>query len=83
MNALIDLSARQLRQAAQLRERIDSLQSELSRLLGNSQYGARSAPVARPGGRGRRHMSAATKAKLAAIARARWKQAKAQGKKAL
>lgn len=83
MNALIDLSARQLRQAAQLRERIDSLQSELNRILGNSQASVRSAPSSGTGRRGKRHMSAATKAKLAAIARARWKQAKSQGKKAL
>jgi hypothetical protein len=83
MNALIDLSARQLRQAARLKERIDTLQSELSRLLGSSQSSARSAPTSGASRRGKRHMSAATKAKLAAIARARWKQAKSQGKKAL
>jgi hypothetical protein len=83
MNALIDLSARQLRQAAQLRERIDELQSELSRLLGGSYSSARMGSPGGGGRRGRRHMSPATKAKLAAIARARWKQAKAQGKKAL
>lgn len=34
-------------------------------------------------GRGKRTMSPAARAKLAAIARARWKKAKAAGKKAL
>src|SRR5258708_39965840 len=73
-----DVSAKQLRKAANLKERIESLQDDLNRILGNSGVGS-----AASGARTRRSMSAATKAKLAAIARARWKKAKAQGKKVL
>jgi hypothetical protein len=77
-----DVTAKQLRQAANLRERIDSLQDDLNRILGNSVVRGAKAP-ATTGARTRRSMSAGTKAKLAAIARARWKKAKAQGKKVL
>jgi hypothetical protein len=82
VNLLIsELSAKQLRQAANLKERIDSLQGELNHILGSSSLGA--AVKQRHGAKPKRTTSAATKAKLAAVARARWKKAKAQGKSAL
>jgi hypothetical protein len=78
--SISELSARQLRQAANLKERIDTLQRDLNQILGSSSLGA----ITRgDNARAKRTMSAATKAKLAAIARARWKKAKAQGKSAL
>jgi hypothetical protein len=78
--SISELSARQLRQAANLKERIDILQRELNQILGSSSFGA----VTREDhARAKRTMSAATKAKLAAIARARWKKAKSEGKSAL
>ena len=78
--SISELSARQLRQAANLKERIDILQRELNQILGSSSSGA----VTREDqGRAKRTMSAATKAKLAAIARARWKKAKSEGKSTL
>ena len=65
-----NLSAQQLRQAATIKEQIDSLQSELGRLLGSSISSAS----------GKRTMSAAARAKIAATQKARW--AKLNGKKA-
>ena len=68
MNSLLtDLSPRQLREAADLQERIQSLQQELSQVLG---------PVARPDHAAttpqKRKMSPAAIAKIRAAAKARW-----------
>ena len=68
---MIDLSASQLRRAANIKDKIESLQKELSRLLGSTDGAA--AP------RKRRKMSAAGRRKIAAAARARW--AKVKGRK--
>jgi hypothetical protein len=65
-----NLSAQQLRRAATIKEKIDSLQSELDRLLGSSTLSASN---------GRRTMSASARAKIAAAQKARW--AKVNGKK--
>src|SRR6266567_3501979 len=63
---LRNLSAKQLRRAAGIREKIESLQGELNQMLGG--FG----PAA-PAGRGRkRRISAAGRARIAAAARARW-----------
>jgi hypothetical protein len=67
-HALKNLSAKQLRNAAALRARIDKLEAQLAALLGGS-----AAPAA---GR-RRRFSAATRAKMAAAQRARWAKRKA------
>ena len=67
MNTLANLSAKQLRQAAQLKERIDSLEAELTRVLG-----AASASGNQP----RRRMSAAAIAKISAAQKARWARVK-------
>ena len=58
------LSASQLRRAADIKDKIESLNNELTRLLGSSTVAA--APHKR------RKMSAAARAKIAAAARARW-----------
>src|ERR1017187_7343981 len=58
------LSASQLRSAADIKDKIESLQNELNRLFGSS--GVAAAP------RTRRKMSAAARAKIGAAARARW-----------
>jgi hypothetical protein len=68
---MTNLSASQLRRAADIKDKIESLQKELSRLLGGTKG------VAAP--RKRRKMSAAGRAKIAAAARARW--AKVKGRK--
>jgi len=85
MNSILaEVSARDLRKAAALKERIEELQSELSRLLGSgggASGGRLTSTVS--SGRGRRRMSAAARARLAEIARARWKKAKAAGKSRL
>src|SRR6266446_9794586 len=70
-SSLTDLSPRQLRQAADLKERIDSLQHELSQILGVVAP-VNHAPTAQP----KRRMSAAARARIAAGARARWARIK-------
>jgi hypothetical protein len=82
MNSLLtNVSARNLRQAAAIRERIEDLERELSRVLGSPSTGSSRWGSASSGrGPGRRKMSAAAKARLAEIARARWKKAKASGR---
>ncbi|HEX3628518.1 MAG TPA: hypothetical protein VH280_24175 [Verrucomicrobiae bacterium] len=65
MNDLLNLSAEQLRRVADIKERIESLQYELGRVLGGGSAGRV------PGGRIVR-MSAAGRARIAAAQRARW-----------
>ena len=74
MSSITNLSVQQLRKAAALKEKIQSLEKELSRLLGSA-----TAPTAgaQPG-RKKFKMSAAAKAKISAAAKARW--AKIKGK---
>lgn len=65
---LSTLTAKDLRRAADLRERIDALEQELNELLGHTTAKApATAPVA-----GKRRLSAAGKARIAAAAKARW-----------
>jgi hypothetical protein len=66
---VINLSPAQLRKAADLKERIDSLNSELASLLGGD---SALNPQPLPPKAGRRQMSAAGRARIAAAARARW-----------
>jgi hypothetical protein len=68
----MDISVQALQEAVSIRRQIDTLQKRLSSILGGS-------PTARVTRKGR-GMSAATRAKLAAAARARWARIKA-GKK--
>jgi hypothetical protein len=65
-----NLSAEQLRRAATIKDKIDRLQTELDRLLGSSnEKGTQT---------GKRGMSAAGRARIAAAQKARW--AKVNGK---
>jgi hypothetical protein len=67
----MDISVEALQEAISIRRQIDTLKKRLSSIL----RGATTAPSTR-GGR-RRHISAGTRAKLAAAARARWARMKA------
>ena len=71
MNSITNITPQQLRHAADIQERIQSLQTELAAVLG--------APAAAEAPR-KRHMSAAGRAAIAAAARARW--ARLRGAKA-
>jgi hypothetical protein len=65
---ITELSPKQLRRAATLKEKIESLQADLARLLGGS---AAPAP-GKPGRRKRRKMSAEARARIAEAQRRRW-----------
>ena len=71
MNSIINLSVKQLHRAASIKHQIETMQEQLSRLLGGT-VGA-----ATP--RKRRKMSAAGRRRIAAAQKARW--AKAKGRK--
>jgi len=70
----MDISIQALQEAVSIRRQIDTLQKRLSSILG----GSRASPATAKGGR--RSMPAATRAKLAAAARARWARIKGQTK---
>jgi hypothetical protein len=70
----MDISVEALQEAVSIRRQIDTLQKRLSSILADSRAGAATAK------RGRRPMPAATRAKLAAAARARWARIKGQTK---
>jgi hypothetical protein len=82
---LSNISAADLRRAADLRERIDVLQAELSKILGTAPNGVQLSQSAAPRKKDRRlrKRSPALKARLSAIAKARWKKVKASGRNAL
>jgi len=69
------LSVKQLRKAATLKEKIQSLEKELGQLLGSS-----ATPAAHSGPRKKYKMSKAGRARISAAAKARW--AKLKGPKA-
>jgi hypothetical protein len=66
MNPIINLSPKELRQAADIQERIGALQRDLARILGVSAPALPAAPFKQ------RIMSAAGRARIAAAARTRW-----------
>jgi len=72
-NAFADLSLQQLKKAVSIREKIESLEKELSRIIGTGTPGATKAP------RKKRRVSAAARAKISAGMKARW--ATRKGKK--
>jgi hypothetical protein len=76
---IANLSAKELRRAAKIKDEIEILQTELDRLLGQETRNGRIALKA-GGRRKRRTMSASAKAKIAAAQRARWAKVRA-GKK--
>ena len=71
---LSELSAAQLRRAADLKEQIEKLQQELTSLLGAPASSQAAMAVPQPK---KRKMSAASRANVAAAARARWAKIKA------
>jgi len=73
--SIADLSSRDLRRAAALKEKIDSLQSELARLFGGT-----NAKTGKTRGR-RRKMSAEGKARIAEAQRRRWAKVRRQAAK--
>ncbi len=66
---ILNLTAKQLRQAAAIQERIQSLQAELSHILGAANSRA---SVPTPSTAGKRNLSAAGRARISAAAKARW-----------
>jgi methionyl-tRNA synthetase len=73
-SSIANLSAQQLRRAANIKDKIQLLENELGRILGTS---TKSSNAVAP--KKKRKMSAAGRAKIAAAARARW--AKVKGRK--
>lgn len=76
---MIVLTSKQLRRAADLQDKIDSLQSKLQKLLGGSggKVGAGNPAMNKPK---KRTMSAAARKKIAAAQKARWAKVKAAKK---
>jgi hypothetical protein len=71
---MIHITPQQLRKAADIQERIQSLQQELDQLLGGSE----ATTVEAPGKSKQRKMSAAGRAAIGAAAKARWAKIKAE-----
>lgn len=69
---MIDLTAKQLRQAASIKEKIAALEKKLGKLLGST-----GKPAAKPRKK-RRKMSAAGRARISAAMKARWARKKAK-----
>ena len=76
-SSLADISLQQLKQAIAVREKIDALEKELSRIIGGQPSTAK--PGAPTPKRKRRKMSAAARARISARMKARW--AKRKGKR--
>lgn len=68
----MDISTHALEQAVAIRRQIDSLEHRLASLIGNRARGGAAAHASRAPSAGGKRFSAATRAKLAAAARARW-----------
>jgi|SRR6266571_2641005 len=73
-NAFADLSLQQLKKAVTIREKIESLEKELSRIIGTGTPGVTKAP------RKKRKVSAAARAKISARMKARWAKRKGKGR---
>jgi hypothetical protein len=70
---MINLTPKQLRQAANLKEKIVALEKELNQLFGST-----AKPVASPAPKKKRKMSAAGRARIVAALKARWAKVKGQ-----
>ncbi len=75
MSSILNLSPKQLRQAAVLKEKLAVLQKQLEQLTGESGRGSIAAP-----GRKKRKLSAAARAKIVAAQKRRWAKFKAAKK---
>ena len=73
MSSITNLSPNQLRRAAALKEKIQSLEKELGQMLGST-----SQAVAQPVAKRKFKMSAAGRARISAAAKARWAKVKAK-----
>src|SRR5690348_6065640 len=71
MSPTMDISTQDLEQAIAIRRQIDALEQRLASLIGRSRASAPASPNRPPSADGKR-FSTATRAKLAAAARARW-----------
>jgi hypothetical protein len=69
--SIASLSAKQLRRAADIKDKIQSLEKELEQILGSSIE-----PAAPAAPKKRRKMSAAGRARIAAAQKARWAKIK-------
>jgi hypothetical protein len=72
MSSINNLSVQQLRKAANLKEKIEVLEKELSQLLGST-----AKPIAAKAPKKKGGMSAAGKARIVAAQKARWAKIKA------
>jgi hypothetical protein len=75
--SIANLSAKTLQRAAKIRSQIDRLELQLAKLLGSTAGRSTSNGSSPAKKRGRRKMSAASRAKIAAAQRRRWKAQKA------
>ena len=76
----MDISVKELQEAISIRQQIDNLQRRLSSLLRGAPTPAAGIAIRRSGpATGRRYFSPATRAKLAAAARARWARTRGTG----
>jgi hypothetical protein len=73
--SIASLSAQELRRAADIKDKIQSLEKELEQILGSS-----TKPVTAAAPKKRRKMSTAGRARIAAAAKARWAKVRAAQK---
>ena len=84
MSTTLNLSSSQLSRAAGIRKRIESLEKQLSSLLGSRPESARRPSVKRKARRRKKAgMSDAGRRKLSQALKRRWAKAKSSGKNAL
>jgi hypothetical protein len=74
---MTELTSTQLRRAAEIKDKIESLQAELKRLFSGNEAAVSTKPSAAAP---KRQMSAAARAKISAAAKARWAKARADKK---
>ena len=74
-SSIANLSAKQLRRAANIKDKIQSLEKKLEQILSSSIK-----PAAQAAPKKRRKMSAAGRARISAAAKARWAKVKAAKK---
>jgi hypothetical protein len=76
MSSITNLTPSQLRQAADLKEKISALENQLSQLTGATTQSVAAKPVTTKAPK-KKGMSAAGRARIAAAAKARWAKVKA------
>jgi hypothetical protein len=77
MSSITNLTPSQLRQAADLKEKITALENQLNQLTGATTQSVAAKPAVAKAPKKKGGMSAAGKAKIAAAQRARWAKVKA------